>query len=139
MMYSKGQVLKSRMRSESAPLFVMICDNCTIGGGLDQTEHHFRAVVLFDGGESNELEPGMVDNSFNKGKWAVSDLLEVAEAVKGLKYRLLRTGEPIESNDEWLTDDCVNWRPVSSSGITRAMVGRHYLPANYVPFRRPAL
>lgn len=81
-MYSKGQVLKSRMRSESAPLFVMICDNCTIGGGLDQTEHQFRAVVLFNGGDSNGLEPGMVDNSFNKGKWVVSDLVEVAEAVR---------------------------------------------------------
>lgn len=78
--YSKGQVLKSALRTDSFPLFVMVCDDCTLVGNLDQTDCQFRAIVLFD--NTHEWEPGMVDNTWNKGRWLKSDLLQVAKVIK---------------------------------------------------------
>lgn len=78
-MYKKGHVLKSKLRTSASPLFVMVCDDGTVGGDLDQTTSQFRAVVLFDAAE--EYEAGMVDSGFNKGRWIQSNLSEAGRAV----------------------------------------------------------
>lgn len=62
--YAKGQVLKSTLK---ACLFIMVCDDGTVGGSLDQTDTQFRAVVLFDAADVYEV--GAVDNAWNKGQW----------------------------------------------------------------------
>lgn len=82
-MYELGQVLKSNSRADEYPLFVMVCDDASLGGSLDQTDIQFRAVVLLDLSEISLHEQGRVDNTWNKGKgrWKPSSLIEVGKAM----------------------------------------------------------
>ena len=52
------------------------------------------------------------------------------------KYRIVERNDIIETDDEWLDDDCERWHKVRDFSLTRRMVGLQYYPEGYVPFRR---
>ncbi|MCP4990925.1 MAG: hypothetical protein GY928_34240 [Colwellia sp.] len=64
-MYHLGSILKSKLRSDDYPLYVMVCNDEF--GQLDQTPTQFRAIVLLDATDENKV--GEVFNNWNKGKW----------------------------------------------------------------------
>lgn len=78
-MYELGAILKSILRGDDCPLYVMICNDGTVGQKLDQDDYQFEAVVLFDA-DTEEHKVGEVHNNWNKGvnRWMSSSLQALA-------------------------------------------------------------
>ena len=74
-MYKQGNVLKSTIRSDKIPLFIMVLEDAAYN--LTATGDQFSAVVLHDCSKGSVGEPGQVANNWNKSKWGLSNIDEI--------------------------------------------------------------
>ena len=78
-MYKQGNVLKSTIRSDKFPIFIMVCGNGR--NGQIETDYQFNAVVLYDASIQNDI--GTMSNAWNKGRWELSSMKEIKKAEEG--------------------------------------------------------
>lgn len=71
--YKRGNVLKSTIRTDKKPLFVMVVEDEAYK--LTATEYQFSAVVLHDCGEFEKT--AQVANNWNKRKWELTNMDQI--------------------------------------------------------------
>ncbi|OIN59795.1 hypothetical protein [Arsenicibacter rosenii] len=75
-MFKPGTVVKSRLRTEKHPLFLIVVDEYR----EDESDLlSFKAVVLTDKGNGDEYYPGELSNAWNTPNFIVSSWAEVKE------------------------------------------------------------
>jgi hypothetical protein len=77
--YELGEILKSKLRTDDYPLFIMVCSDGTISDRVFQDNLQFEGIVLYDA--TDDFKPGQIVGDWNKDKWVESSFEEISDKV----------------------------------------------------------